>query len=129
MCDAIGTSSCVDHKCACKEYFGGPDCSLDRSAAGRENVLKESRKKAVPTREDLKLRQKNIKDLAREILLEELAKDQSTKEAVKNSKIEVEIQDIQKEAQIVVAKMAKTPVIAVAPENKDVADTCDQGPE
>ena len=51
------------------------------------------------------------------------------KQAIKNSKVEVELQDIQQEVQVVVAKMAKTPVIAVGPENKDETDSCDQGPE
>ncbi len=128
-CDPTGTEACVNHKCVCNNLFGGQDCSIDRSPAARRKQLLKARKKALPTRENLKQRQKEVKDLAREILQEEIAKGLSTKQAVKNARVEVELQDIQEEAHIVVAKLAKKPVLAVAPENKDEDDTCDQGPE
>ncbi len=128
-CDPIGTEACVNHKCVCNNLFGGQDCSLDRSPSARREKLLMARKKALPTRANLKQRQKELKDLAKEILEEEIAKGLSTKQAVKNARIEVELQDVQQEVQVVVAKMAKIPVLAVGPENKDETDTCDQGPE
>ena len=127
-CDAIGTEACVNHKCVCKNLFGGQDCSKDRSPSARRNKVKEARKKALPTRQNMKDRQKMVKDLAREILQEELNKGVSTKQAIKNARVEIESQDLQQEVQIVVSKIAKSPVMAVAPENKDETDNCDQGP-
>ena len=127
-CDPTGTEACVQHKCVCNNLFGGQDCSKDRSPSARRQKLIQARKKALPTRENLKQRQKEVKDFAREILQEEIAKGLSTKQAVKNARVEVDLQDIQQEVQVVVSKMAKTPVLAVAPENKDETDTCDQGP-
>ena len=128
-CDPTGTKECVNHRCICNNFFGGQDCSKDRSLSARQKQLLKARKKALPTRANLKQRQKEVKDLAREILQEEIAKGVGLKQAIKNSKIEVELQDIQQEVQVIVAKMAKTPVLAVAPENKDETDTCDKGPQ
>lgn len=127
-CNEAGTSSCVNYKCVCKEFFGGEDCSKDRSPATRQKKLEEARTKALPSREDIKQTQKVVKEFASLILKEELLKGISVKEAVKNAKIEIEVRDLQQEAQIVVSQVAKTPVLAVGPENKDEDDACDQGP-
>ena len=54
------------------DYFGGQDCSKDRSPSARRQKLVEARKKALPTRANLKQRQKEVKDLAKEILQEEI---------------------------------------------------------
>lgn len=61
------------------------------------------------------------------MLQEELAKGRSVKQAIKNSRIEVEAQDLQQDVQVVISQLAKVPVLAVAPPNKDEEDTCDQG--
>ena len=129
ICDPVGTKECVNHRCICNNFFGGQDCSKDRSPSARRKQLLKARKKALPTRANLKQRQKEVKDLAREILQEEIAKGLSVRQAVKNARVEVDIQDIQEEVQIVVAKIAKKPALAVGPENKDETDTCNQGPQ
>ena len=127
ICDPIGSKSCVDHRCVCNNNFGGQDCSKDRSPYARRQELVKARKKAVPTREELKVRQNVVKALAKDILKEEMAKGLTVQEAIQKSKVEVEVQDLQKDAQVLVARTAKTPVIAVGPENKDEEDTCSQG--
>ena len=74
ICDPIGSKSCVDHICVCNNNFGGPDCKREQVAICETTGTCTSEKKAVPTREELKVRQNVVKALARDILKEEMAK-------------------------------------------------------
>lgn len=90
-------------------------------------MLRESTKKALPTREDIIERQNTIKTFARDTLKQKIKQGKSVKEAITETKVVIEPEDLSQKAQAIVQQLAKTPVIAVAPANKDEQDTCDQG--
>ena len=126
-CVDANTESCTNHACECKVKFGGLTCHRDVTAAGIQQMLRESRKKALPTREDIIERQNTIKTFARDTLKQKIKQGKSVKEAITETKVVIEPEDLSQKAQAIVQQLAKTPVIAVAPANKDEQDTCDQG--
>ena len=123
-CDPTGTLRCVNDKCICKNNFGGPDCSIDRSPQAKQQKVKEARKKALPTRFHLKQRRREIKKFARDTLREEIQKGTSIREAVRKSKMKIEIQDLDQEVQVIVSAQSKPPAIAVGPTNNGTNDNC-----
>jgi surface protein len=127
LCVDSNTESCTDNICVCKIGFGGSACDKDITAAGLQKMLKDSRKKALPSRNDLIQRQKAIKDFARDTLKQKLRQGKSVKDAIKETRIPIAPSDLPQRSQMIVQLLNKAPVVAVAPKNKDTEDTCAQG--
>lgn len=126
-CHAENTESCSNNACICKSGFGGLACDKDITSAGVQKMLQNARKVSLPTRENLLARQNTIKDFARDNMKHKIKQGKSVKEAIAESKVAISASDLPMRAQIFVYLMGKPPVVAVAPQNKDTQDTCDQG--
>jgi len=127
VCVEANTVSCKDHACECKSGYGGSTCDKDITPSGVQKLIREARKNPFPTNADILQRQNTIKTFVKDTLKQKLKEGASVKDAISETKITVETQDLPQKAQALVAKSAKIPVIAVAPENKDEDDTCDEG--
>ena len=115
-----------DGRCVCNSGYGGVKCHRQTSLAAKRKFVKDLRKNALPTTADLKRRQKSIKELAADLLQEKLLSANSIKEAVKESRIEVEAQDFSVKTQRMIQGLGK-PMIAAAPRNHFEDDTCHLG--
>lgn len=118
-------SNCVNNVCVCDVGYGGMECTKDITAAGRLAMLTKSRK-TIPTKEDIKQTQRDIKSFIKDTLQKELL-TKSLKDAIRDTRITVAQRDLPTKARIVVEQLGKVPVIAVADANKDTSDTCAQG--
>ena len=127
FCVDSNTVSCKNFVCDCEVGFSGVTCDRDITARGIQQMLQESRKKALPTQEEIIQRQEAIKDFARDTLKQKLKEGATVKDAIKETKIPIEPEDLPQKAQAIVRQLDKVPVVAVAPPNKDEEDTCDQG--
>ena len=127
FCVDANTVSCTNNVCVCKEGFGGTTCERDTTPSGLQQMLRRSRRKAIPTKEDLIERQKMIKTFARDTLRQKIKQGKTVKDAIKETKLTIEPEDLPQKAQAIVQQLKKVPVVAVAPANKDETDTCDQG--
>ena len=103
-----------DGRCVCKSGYGGVKCHRQTSLAAKRKFVKDLRKNSLPTTADLKKRQKSIKELAADLLQEKLLTANSIKEAVKESRIEVEAQDFSVKTQRMIQGLGK-PMIAATP--------------
>ena len=79
-----------------------------------------------PTPTQLKIRQNIFKDYAKDILKEKLSTGLAKKDAVKEARFEVEPTDLSPHTQKMLQGLG-TPMLVVAPENKDEDDTCHEG--
>ena len=113
-------------RCVCNDGWGGRICDRQTTKTAKRNILISARKNVNPTAAQLKERQEVFKDYAKEILKEKLATAASKKDAVKESRFEVEPKDLSKKTQKMIEGLGK-PMLAVAPENKDEDDTCHEG--
>ena len=113
-------------RCVCDAGWGGRVCDKETSASAKRNILAGARKNANPTPAQLKERQNVFKEYAKEILKEKMASAASKKDAVKESRFEVEAKDLSEKTQKMIEGLGK-PMLAVAPENKDEDDTCHEG--
>ena len=127
FCVDANTVSCTNNVCVCKEGFGGTTCERDTTPSGLQQMLRRSRRKAIPTKQDIIERQKMIKTFARDTLRQKIKQGKTVKDAIKETKLTIEPEDLPQKAQAIVQQLQKVPVVAVAPANKDETDTCDQG--
>jgi hypothetical protein len=127
LCVDSNTESCTNDACVCKTGFGGSACDKDITVAGLQKMLEDSRKKALPSRNDLIQRQKAIKDFARDTLKQKIKQGKSVKDAIKETKVAIEPSDLPQRSQMIVQLLNKAPVVAVAPANRYEEDTCAQG--
>ena len=126
-CVNANTESCTNDACVCKTGFGGTACDKDTTPAGFQKLLKESRKKALPSRQDLLERQKTIKSFARDTLKQKIKQGKSVKAAIRETRVAIEPSDLPQRSQMIVQLLNKAPVVAVAPANRYEEDTCAQG--
>lgn len=127
VCVEANTDACTSGVCECKAGFGGASCEKDVTAVGLQAMLSESRKKALPTEQDLITRQNTIKTFVRDTLKQKIKEGKTVKQAILETKVPVEPADLPQKAQAIIQQLAKPPVVAVAPANKDEEDTCAQG--
>ena len=118
-------SNCVNSVCACNTGYSGMECTRHVTAEGRSAMLAQSRK-SIPTKEDIKETQRNIKSFIADTLEKELL-TKSLKDAIRDTKITVAYGDLPINARVIALQVQKSPVIAVSPKNKDIQDTCKQG--
>lgn len=124
------TLACENFKCKCKEDFSGVSCSKDISSKGKLNLLNEARKKrksAIPTKEDIIELQNTLKEFAKDDLQKRLNEGAKLKDAIKESRVPLEPEDLQPKMKAIVTQIQKPTLLAVSPPNNEQEDTCDQG--
>jgi hypothetical protein len=114
--------TCVNDVCQCPVGYGGMTCSRDMTASGQLQFL-ESRRKSLPSKQDIKDIQKDVKSFIKDTLKKALL-TKSVKEAVKETKMAIEERDLNDRAKLAVLQLKKQPVIALSTENKDTQDDC-----
>ena len=114
--------TCVNDVCDCPVGYGGMTCSKDMTASGQLQFL-ESRRRSIPSKQDIKNIQKDIKSFIKDTLKKALL-TKSVKEAVKETKMAIEERDLSDRAKLAVIQLNKQPVIALSTENKDTQDDC-----
>ena len=114
--------TCVNDVCQCPVGYGGMTCNKDMTASGQLQFL-ESRRKSLPSKQDIKNIQKDVKSFIKDTLKKALL-TKSVKEAVKETKMAIEERDLNDRAKLAVLQLKKQPVIALSTENKDTQDDC-----
>jgi hypothetical protein len=114
--------TCVNDVCQCPVGYGGMTCNKDMTASGQLQFL-ESRRKSIPSKQDIKNIQNDVKSFIKDTLKKALL-TKSVKEAVKETKMAIEERDLNDRAKLAVLQLKKQPVIALSTENKDTQDDC-----
>lgn len=114
--------TCVNNVCDCPVGFSGMTCSKDMTASGQLQFL-ESKRKSLPSKDDIKRVQRDVKSFIKDTLKKALL-TKSVKEAVRETKMVIEERDLTDRAKLAVLQVKKQPVIALSTENKDSQDDC-----
>ena len=117
--------TCKNDVCDCPLGYSGMTCDRDVTANGRASFLR-SKRKALPTKQDIIQTQRDIRTFVRDTLRKALL-TKSTKQAIRETKMAVQHRDLKDRARVVAIQLEKQPVIAVSSVNKDTQDTCKQG--
>ena len=117
--------TCKNGVCDCPIGYSGMTCDRDVTANGRASFLR-SKRKALPTKQDIIQTQRDIRTFVRDTLRKALL-TKSTKQAIRETKMAVQHRDLKDRARVVAIQLEKQPVIAVSSVNKDTQDTCKQG--
>lgn len=111
--------------CVCDMGYDGLKCNRLIYRAAKNDFLKHVRIHANPTVSQLRERGNAVKDYARDVLHARL-KTLSVKDAVKQSRFEVEVREFSKKTQKLIEGLG-TPMVAVSPSNHYADDTCHEG--